>query len=50
MNGAAYPLTVKAVFPKADPLPKDLLTDFTEKTASYREQLDATPVAGAILQ
>jgi murein DD-endopeptidase MepM/ murein hydrolase activator NlpD len=34
-------------FPRADPLPKELLGDFSEKIASSRSMLDAVPVAGA---
>ena len=32
-------------FPRADPLPKDLLTDYREKIAATRSLLDGVPVA-----
>ena len=32
-------------FPRADPLPKALLSDYKEAIADYERRLDSTPVA-----
>ncbi|MBS1148938.1 MAG: peptidase family protein [Myxococcaceae bacterium] len=35
-------------FPRADPLPKDLLADYTTRISSVKSLLDAVPVAGRL--
>lgn len=44
-RGGAYVNPLGQNFPRADPLPKDLIADFVEKTQSFRAQLEALAVA-----
>ena len=46
-RGGVFVNPLNQNFPRADPLPKELVPDFTEKIASLRSQLDALPVAAA---
>lgn len=44
-RGGAYVNPLGQNFPRADPLPNDLIADFVEKTQSFRAQLEALAVA-----
>ncbi len=48
-RGGVFVNPLNQNFPRADPLPKELVPDFTEKIASLRTQLDALPTAAAII-
>ena len=44
-RGGVYVNPLGQNFPRADPLPKDLLADFRSRTEDVKSQLDAMPVA-----
>lgn len=46
-RGGAFVNPLRQTFPRADPLPRGLLADFREKTASLAALLDVTPVAAS---
>ncbi len=47
-RGGAFVNPLNQNFPKADPLPKELLTEYNTRIASVKSLLDAVPVAGRL--
>ena len=47
-RGGSYVNPLNQNFPRADPLPKDLLADYQAKISSVKSMLDAVPVAGRL--